>query len=115
MDTTKWTTVIEPCLMETHLIKYHRLHFQQVQGSLYTVPLLSDLLNYNSLTPFGAQVLCGTADLETLDLSPHTKLLIQHQCTWLLDTHPQLQPFPFEVMLEGFHKWLERTSTSPLG
>jgi len=109
------STIIEPRTMEHHLIEYCKVHFQQAQGSPYTVPSLSDLLQYDSLTPFGATVLNGTADLDNLNLSDPTKLLLCHQRTWLPNNHQRLQSFPFAAMLEGFHKWPERTSTSPSG
>jgi len=109
----RWTMIIEPPAMEYHLMEYCRLHFQQAQGSPYTIPPLSDLLQYDSLTPFGAQILHGMADLDTLNLSPSTKLLLRHQKTWLPDTHQCFQPFPFKAMLTGPRKWPECTSTSP--
>jgi len=62
--------------MEQHLIEYCRIHFQQAQGSPYTVPPLSDLLQYDSLTPFGTQILQGTANLDDLNISEATKLLL---------------------------------------
>ncbi len=111
----KWQTVIEPRAMETHLIEYCRIHFQQAQGSPYTVPPLSTLLNYDSLTPFGSQVLHGTADLNALDVSHHTKLLLQHQKMTLPSRRQRFHNMPFEAMLDGFRKWPERTSTSPSG
>ncbi len=93
----KWLTIIEPHHMEQQLMEYCHIHFQQAQGSPYTVPPLSDLLNYDSLTPFGTQVLNGTANLTSLDVSPYAKLLLQHQCTWLPANHQKLQPFPYEA------------------
>jgi len=73
------------------------------------------LLNYNSLTPFGAQVLQGTADLNELPILQHTKLLLQHQKTWLLKDHQQFHQLSYAAMLDGFWKWPKCTSTSPSG
>jgi len=109
----KWLTIIKPHNMEQQLMEYCCIHFQQAQGSPCTVPPLSDLLNYDSLTPFGAQVLSGTTNLTSLDVSPYTRLLLQHQHTWLPADHQKLQPFPFEAMLDRFCKWPEQMSTSP--
>jgi len=44
------------------------------------VPPLSELLGTDSLTTFGEQLLQGTADLDTLQVSLHTKLLLQQHC-----------------------------------
>jgi len=101
--------------MEQHLIEYCHIHFQQAQGSPYTVPPLSDLLHYDSLTPFGAQILQGTANLDELNISEPTKLLLRHQKSWLTTEHNRFHPLMFEDMLAGFRKWPERTSTSPSG
>ncbi len=71
------------------------------------IPLLAKLLYYNSLTPFGQQVLDGTANLHNLDISHHTRLLLHHQ--------KAPKPMPFKEMMKGFQKWPECTSTSPSG
>jgi len=92
-----------------------QMHFAQVHGSPYTVPPLTDLLGTDSLTQFGEQLLLGTADLDTLQVSPHTKLLLKHhrrKYPQFKDTH---LPLRFEELMQGFKKWPERTSTSPSG
>jgi len=74
----KWHTVIEPWEMEAHLLAYCQTHFQTPQGSPYTVPPLINILGYDSLTPFGEQILQGTANLNNLPLQKHTKLTPTH-------------------------------------
>jgi len=66
---------------------------------------LSTLLNPDSLTPFGHQVLTGTADIENLEVSHHTKLLLRHQCAWPQSHLPHFHNLTFEDMIAGFCKW----------
>jgi len=101
--------------MEDNLIAYCQEHFQQAHGSPYTVPPLSSLLNYDILTPFGKLILDGTVDIQGLDVSHHTKLLLQHQQAWPQSHLPKFHNLTFEDMIAGFQKWPEHTSTSPLG
>jgi len=82
---------------------------------LASIPPLSTLLGHNSLTMFGCQVLDGTADLQNLDVSHHTKLLLQHQKAWPQSHLPHFHNLTFDNMIEGFWKWLECTSTSLSG
>jgi len=84
MDPKKWKTLINinPTDMENSLIAYCQEHFKEAHGPPYTIPPLSTVLNYDSLTKFGQQVLNGTADLQSLEVTHHTKLLLHHQCTW---------------------------------
>jgi len=105
----------KPQEMESHLLAYCQNHFQTPQGSSYTIPPLVNLPGYDSLTHFGSQILHGTANINALPLKHHTKLLLQHQCTWLPPDHPKFQMLPFEAMLDGFCCQPKCTSTSPSG
>jgi len=110
-----WNTVVDPRAIESHLIQYCQNHFKAPQGTPYMIPPLAPLLNYDSLMPFGPQIMQGTANLNKLQISHHTKLLLQHQSTWIPATYPRFHTLPFEAVLKGFHKWPECTSTSPSG
>jgi len=110
-----WKTLYQPEEIEAVMHTQCQMHFAQAHGSPYTVPPLTDLLGTDSLTQFGEQLLLGTADLDTLQVSPHTKLLLKHHCRkypQFKDTH---LPLRFEELMQGFKKWPERTSTSPSG
>jgi len=115
VNPASWHTILDPREIESHLIQYCQQHFQMPQGSPYMVPPLAPLLQHDSITPFGKQILHGTANIENMQISYHMKLLLQHQRTWLPADYPRFQTLPFEAMLEGFRKWPERTSTSPSG
>jgi len=101
--------------MEKHLMEHCQAHFKQAHGSPYTVPPLSTLLNYDSLTPFGQQISRGTANLQDIKISHHTKLLLRHQRAWPQSHLPRFYNLMFEGMVNGFRRWPECTSTSPSG
>ncbi len=76
---------------------------------------LTDLLGTDSLTEFGEQLLQGTANLDVLQVSRHTKLLLnQHRRKYPKYKSTHL-PLRFEELMQGIWKWPERTSTSPSG
>jgi len=114
-DPTQHEVIQDPNVMDQHLLEYCKKHFGQAHGTPYMVPPLAPLLGYSRLTQFGQQVLHGTADLDKLSLSHHTKLLLRHQqyCTPL--TQPMYQQMPYEQLMQGFCKWKECTSTSLSG
>jgi len=114
-NVTKWKTIINPAEMEDSLIAYCQDHFKEAHGSPYTVPPLYTLLNPNSLTPFGQQVLKGTPDIQSLNVSHHAKLLLRHQQAWPQQHLPRFHNLTFDDMVAGFQKWPEWTSTSPSG
>jgi len=60
-------------------------------------------------------VLEGTADLQNIDVSHHTKLLLQHQKAWQQPHLPRFHNLTLDHMIDGFRRWPERTSTSPSG
>jgi len=105
----------DPKLMDMHLLEYCKLHFGQVHGTPYTVPLLSTLLRYDGLTPFGNKILTGTANLEELQISNYTRMLLKHQKLCTPTDVPRYQEMPYEKLMQGFRQWKEWTSTSPSG
>jgi len=101
-NSTKWKTVINPEEMEMHLIDYCQEHFKEAHGLPYTTDPLSTLLYPDSLTPFGRQVLQGTADLQRIDVAHHTKLLLHHQRAWPQSHLPKFHNLTFDDMITGF-------------
>jgi len=109
-DTTQpgeWQTLYQPKEIEAAMHTQCQTHFKQAHRSPYTVPPLTDLLGTDSLTDFRDQLLHGTANLDTLQVSKHTKLLLQqHQCKYPKYKDTQL-PMRFEELMQGFRKWPE--------
>jgi len=75
--TGEWKTLYQPEEIEAAMHTQCQNHFKQAHRPPYTVPPLTNLLGTNSLTEFGNQLLQGTTNLDTLNISPHTKLLLQ--------------------------------------
>jgi len=98
----QWKTLINPGEMEDTLIDYCQEHFKEAHGSPYTVPLLSILLSPHSITPYGRQVLDGTADIQNLDVSHHTKTLLRHQKAWPQSHLPRFHDLTYNSMVMGF-------------
>ncbi len=64
--------------MESTLLNYSRTHFATAQGSLFTVAPLSNLLQYDGLTPFSNKILKGHIHLEHLPFNEPMKALFTH-------------------------------------
>jgi len=79
--------MVDPRAIESHLLMYYQDHFQEPQGTPYTIPPLAPLLKYDSLMLFGQQIIQGTVNLNEPQLPHHTKLLLQHQNTWIPATY----------------------------
>jgi len=101
--------------MDQKLVEYCQSHFSKSHGTPFTIPPLSTLLKYDGLTPFGTEVLHGTADLDALNLDHSTRLLLQHQKYCTPPHAPQFQEMPYDGLMQGIQKWKERTTTSPSG
>jgi len=112
---SKWNTITDPNLMDQNLLEYCQNHFSNSHSTPFTVPPLPTLLKYDGLTPFGTEVLQGTADLESLDINQSTQLLFQHQKSCTPDNIPCFQKMPYNELMQGFQKWKEHTTTSPSG
>jgi len=111
-NTGEWKTLYQPEEIEAAMHTQCQAHFKQAHGSPYMVPPLTDLLGTDSITELGNQLLQGTANIDTLQVGPHTKLLLKQHCR----KYPRYKDIPlplqFEELMQGFKKWLERTSTS---
>jgi len=111
----KWITICDPLIMEHHLLECSHSHFKQAHGTPFTVPLLSDLLGFDGLTPFGDHINQGLPIPPDIPLDPATRLLLSHQKTLLPPAELTEHPLEFELLMKGFKKWPERTTTSPSG
>jgi len=101
--------------MERHLLECSHSHFKQAHGTPFTIPPLSSLLGFGGLTPFGEQITQGAPIPTDIPLDPATHLLLTHQKTLIPPTELQTHPLDFELLMKGFKKWPECTTTSPSG
>jgi len=75
--TTNISTMILDCKhMETTLLDYSHPHFATAQGSPFKVACLSNLLQYNGLTPFGDMQ--GRVHLKHLPIDEPMQSLLAH-------------------------------------
>jgi len=108
-----WITIHDKETMEQHLLQHSREHFSQAYGTPFTQPPLTDLLNFDGVTPFGDTIFAGTPIPPDLDIAPATRLLLQHQRSLLPETENTDHPLDFDLLMQGFRKWPEKTTTSP--
>jgi hypothetical protein len=110
-----WKNVTKPDEIEYYLQIRNRFHFGQAQGTPFTTPPLSDLINWPNDTAFANEILKGDADLSTLDtLTDLTKTLL-HECK----SSTGINSIQAELTVDEFRSkirvWREGTSTSPSG
>jgi len=101
--------------MEQHLVEYSQTYFWQVHGTLYTIPPLSQLLQYNALMDFGEAIHEGTTQIDELEIEDVMKLFLKHQHCKMTPTEKSEHLLEFKRLMQGYHKWPECTSTSPSG
>jgi len=109
------TMIMDPDEMDDTLLEYGHNHFSKAQGSFFTIEPLQRLLNYDSLTVFGNQILAGQAHIDSLPLDDATKALLHHLCNKSPDPATRNHPLNYDNLQVGVKKWPEKTTTSPSG
>jgi len=111
---TTWNAVTNQCQRESKLLAHSQTHFSQAHGTEFTTAPLKDLLQYDGLTEFGDQVFQGELPRD-LNVTPVTRLLLEHQKSLLNPNEDTTHPLTFKGMAAGFKKWPERMATLPSG
>jgi hypothetical protein len=110
---TEWKTITDPFEIEHYLMLRNRMHFGQAQGTPFTVPPLSDRLDWTASTPTAEAIL-----LESFIPPPDVSVICAHVLTACRAT-AALDQQPAELTLDAFSgkmkKWRETTTTSPSG
>jgi hypothetical protein len=75
-DCTEWKTLDCPQEIENALLERNKKHFGQAQGTPFTVPPLSQEINFETSTATSELILNGSCTHE--DLDDMTQLLIDH-------------------------------------
>ena len=108
---THWRTVDVPQEVERLLLERNRAHFGQAQGTPWTVPPLSQEIDFEASSAITDLILNGT--YTHADLDEITQMLISHLKR---STQPAVEG---RITLEEFKtkmvEWKEKTSTSPSG
>jgi hypothetical protein len=110
---TSWRTVTDPYDIEHYLMLRNRMHFGQAQGTPFTIPPLSDHLDWTASMPAADEILQGSY-VPSEELSEMCKQVLQ-ECK----SSAALDHVPAELTLEEFtakiQSWREATTTSPSG
>ena len=110
--TTKWKRLEDVNNINNALTEWNRTHFQQAQGTPFTVPPLSNELGHSGMNKTGNQILENDYT-PTQPMRASVRRLINNmyqQCDEIEETEVTR-----DDMKSAFKKWRESTSTSPSG
>ena len=114
LPSDQWRKIDNPEEIEKVLTSRNKAHLSQLEGTLFTIASLKDMLGPDSFTPFGNSLLTGTVDMTNLPLSKLQKLyFINLQKTSGSLESPVSPHISVADMIAGFPKWKESTTTSP--
>lgn len=109
---THWKLITEPTEIEYYLLLRNQRHFGQAQGTPFTIPPLSEDLDWGASTATADEILVGTYE-SNIDTAQCTAVLKACKAAAELDT------IPAEITYEEFRgkiqSWRETTCTSPSG
>ena len=108
----EWVLVETPEEIVSHLRRRNQKHFGQAQGTPFTVPPLSEHIDFAASTKETEMVLDGTYTPGALD--DCTKLLIKH-LKRLPDVKPVEARITDSALVAKLRLWRESTTTSPSG
>ena len=110
---TLWRIVTDPYDIEHYLMLRNRMHFGQAHGTPFTIPPLSDHLDWTASMPAADEILQGSY-VPSEELSEMCKQVLQ-ECK----ASATLDNVSAELTLEEFtakiQSWREATTTSPSG
>ena len=111
ITTTEWTTVTKQDELENIFFEWNKKHFSQAKNNIFLCEPLVSLCGFDGVTPFTKGVLQGTANLSSFPQP------VQDILTELKQQAPSLifRDKTDDEIQQGYHKWPERTTTSPSG
>ena len=91
-------------------------HLHQEHGTPFTVEPLRILIGKDNFTPFSREILDGSAEFDTLDISDNIKFYLQNLKRKRVKGKINNKGIiPLIEFKQGYKKWKERTTTSPSG
>jgi hypothetical protein len=113
-DCKDWITIDAPKAVVEKLRDRNRSHFGQAQGTPFTVPPLSEDLNFHGATSSAEMILDGTYD--SSGLADITRLVISnlHESKYAIRA-PLTTTISDAAYMSKIKNWKESTSTSPSG
>ena len=110
----QWRTITDNHEIEDFLIKRTIEHLNESQETPCTISPLSTLLGDDSFTPFGNDILNGTANFENLQLTNIQTALFLNLRKYSSSNSSKINNhITVKQMSEGFKKWREKRRTSP--
>ena len=116
-DAEVWSTVTDPKEVESHIISQSKKHFQQAQGTPFTIAPLNNISTaHDNLT---AEILKPGLPQEWQNVSPSgwndetvrfIERLTRDESIPAIDSNIDMEEFK-----KGIRKWKEKTATSPSG
>jgi hypothetical protein len=105
------TRIQDPNELATALFNRNRQHFAQAHGTPFTVPPLSNSLNFSDVSQAGKEILEG--DYTAMNINNKHTTAINQELKRVQAALPH--EMQFNAMITGFFKWRETTTTSPSG
>jgi hypothetical protein len=107
-----WKTVDLPNDIVKHLMARNRHHFGQAQGTPFTVPPLSDQLQFEGNTDIAESIINGDYDISQVD--EITGIVIKNLEEYTQESY-QSEYISEVEFSEKIRNWPEKTTTSPSG
>ena len=112
--TTKWRSIDVPAEIESTLQNRNQKHFGQAQGTPFTIPPLSEMVDFSASTHTANLILDG--QFTNKNISDTTQLMISHLKRHAFRNDPPMTESVIDNDFVGKMKvWKESTSTSPSG
>jgi len=109
-----WRTIDAPSEVVEHLRARNRSHFGQAQGTPFTVPPLSQEIDFTASTMTTEMILDG--EYSAMDMSETTQLLIKHMRRSEFVNHTKsISTISDKEFCSKLKLWKESTTTSPSG
>jgi len=109
------TTILDKEKLDDTLLDYSRKHFATAQGTPFTIEPLSQLLQYNGLTPYGDRILHGHDSFDHLPFDEPTRTLLKHMKDKITSELAQQHPLDYASLMNRIKKWPEKTAMLPSG
>ena len=109
----EWITITDPAAIEHYLLLRNYQHFGQAYGTPFTLPPLSEDLNWSGTSTSSDEILTGTYHNPSIRCNLCQNLLKQCAASVALDGVPAA--ITSQELQGKIKAWNERTTTSPSG
>jgi len=111
-SSTEWKLITAPAEIEYYLLLRNQRHFGQAQGTPFTIPPLSDDLDWGASTTSADDILAGSYE-SPIDIPQCTTVI--KACKAAADLDQISAEITYEEFRGKIRSWRETTCTSPSG